>query len=82
MAISFSPGLEDQIHEAMSTAGYGSVEELVSDALLALDDVRARKAALQDEITARLASPLRAMSKPLDLAEVKKEARQRVGIIG
>lgn len=82
MPYALSPQLE-QLVEAKLTAGeYASADELFTDALAALDEMKSRHAELRASVQARLASSERSLSRPLDIEEFLAEARRRYAGLG
>lgn len=75
MAHSLSPQTEQLVNAHLSTGEYATADELISDALAALDRQKAWTAELRASIQQRLAS--NEPGSPLDLDEFKAEARRR-----
>lgn len=77
MGYSFPPNLDQMVRHWMSVGRYASEDEVLQDALLALEDVQKREEELREEIRQRLAKGGSGLSLPLDRAGFKAEARRR-----
>ncbi len=77
MGYSFPPNLDQMIRHWMAVGPYTSADEVLLDAMLALEDVQKREDVLRDEIRRRLANAGSGLSLPLDRSEFKAEARRR-----
>jgi putative addiction module CopG family antidote len=77
MPYSLSPEFEQAVEAKLASGEYASAEELFSDALAALDEMKARHAELKASIQARLSSAERGLARPLDIEEHLSEARRR-----
>ena len=62
----------------MATGNYGSEDELLIEAIHALDEVRSRHDQLRAEIQARLSKTGKGNSEPFDLEAFKEEAMIRL----
>jgi Arc/MetJ-type ribon-helix-helix transcriptional regulator len=78
MPDTFSPELNRLIREKMATGHYRSEEELLLDAVRALDDLQALHTQLRTQISDRLAKAGQGHSRPLDREAFKAEARRRL----
>lgn len=76
MSHRFPPNVERMIQQRMAAGGYLSEDELLADAMLALEDVEQRQAELRAEIGRRIARSGK-LSQPLDRVTFKAEARRR-----
>lgn len=76
MSYSLSPETEQLVETHLSTGEYATADDLIADALAALDHLKARHAELKASIQRRLAST--EPGKPLDFDALKAEARRRV----
>lgn len=77
MSYSLSPETEQLVEAHLAAGGYATADELISDALAALDSQKkARHAAIKASIQHRLANT--EPGKPLDFDELKAEARRRL----
>ena len=74
----FPPELDRLIQEKMSSGHYQSEDELLMDAMHALEDIHAQHDRLRSEIVGRLAEAGKGLSRPLDRELFKKEARRRL----
>ncbi|MEX0676510.1 MAG: hypothetical protein WD063_05510 [Pirellulales bacterium] len=79
MGYQFPPNIERMVQQRMSAGGYRSQDELLADAMLALEDVEQRQSELRAEISRRIARWGATHSQPLDRAAFKAEARRRRG---
>ena len=77
MGYSFPPNLDQMVRYWMKVGSYASEDEVLLDAMLALEDVQKREGELRDEVHQRLAKAGSGLSLPLDRAEFKTEARRR-----
>ena len=77
MAYRFPPNIERMVRERMSAGGYSSEDELLADAMLALEDVEQRQSELKAEIRRRIMRSAENFSQPLDRTAFKAEARRR-----
>jgi Arc/MetJ-type ribon-helix-helix transcriptional regulator len=78
MGYQFPPFLERLISERMTAGGYTTEDELLLDAVLALEDIEQRSEELRTEISRRLADTGTVLSQPLDRQAFKAEARRRL----
>lgn len=79
MGYQFPPNIERMVQQRMSAGGYRSEDELLADAMLALEDVEQRQAELRAEISRRIGGSGATLSQPFDRAAFKAEARRRRG---
>ncbi len=77
MGYSFPPNLDQMIQHWIEVGPYSSADEVLFDAMLALEDVQKREDELRDEIQQRLAKSGSGLSLPLDRSAFKVEARRR-----
>lgn len=83
MPYSVSPQLEQLIDAKLTSGEYASAEELISDALTALEELKARHAELRASVQARLANSGKGLSRPLDVEAFLAEAhRSYTGPVG
>jgi Arc/MetJ-type ribon-helix-helix transcriptional regulator len=79
MHYEFSPELEQAIEAKLATGEYASAEELLTDALAALDVIKARHGELRASVQERLSRAGRGFAAPLDveafLAEMHRFSR-------
>ncbi len=78
MGYSFPPNIERMIQQRMQAGGYHSEDELLVDAMLALEDIEQRESELRAEIGRRVAKSGTALSLPLERTALKSEARRRI----
>ena len=78
MSHAFSPDLDRVIRERMATGMYATQDELLLDALHALDELEQRHRELREEVQARVAKAGKGLSAPLDIEALKAEARQQL----
>ncbi len=78
MSYSFPPELSRLVQEKMSRGQYESEDDLLVDAIHALDDLSAQHEQLRAEIRGRLVKTGQGHSKPLDREAFKAEARRRL----
>lgn len=78
MGYQFPPILERLISERMTAGGYTNEDELLLDAVLALEHIEQRSDELRTETNRRLADTETALSQPLDRQSFKAEARRRL----
>ena len=78
MAYPFPPDLERMILDRMATGDYRSEDELLMDAMIALDDVAKRQQDLRAEIQRRVVHAGTSLSQPLDLDAFKVNVRRRL----
>jgi Arc/MetJ-type ribon-helix-helix transcriptional regulator len=76
MPYTVSPEIEQMIEAKRAAGGYATADELLMDALTALDELKSRHHELRDSIRSRLTSADRALSQPLDIEAFKAEVRQ------
>ncbi len=79
MTYPFPPDLGRKVQEWMSAGGYGSEDELLLDAMIALEDVAKREEELRSEVQQRVNKAGTSLSQPLDRAALKAEARRLGG---
>ena len=77
MGYSFPPNLDQMIRHWMEVGSYTSADEVLLDAMLALEDVQKREDDLRNEIHQRLGKAGTGLSLPLDRGDFKAEARRR-----
>lgn len=77
MTYPFPPDLSRVVQARMSAGGYNSEDELLLDAMLALEDVEQREEQLRSEVLKRMAKTNGGLSAPLDRDAFKTEARRR-----
>lgn len=77
MVYQFPPNLERLVHERMTAGGYRNEDELIMDAMLALEDVERRREESRGELSRRINQAGTTCSQPLDRSAFKAEARQR-----
>jgi Arc/MetJ-type ribon-helix-helix transcriptional regulator len=82
MTYPFPPELGRKVQELMSAGGYQSEDELLFDAMLALEDVAKREVELRTEIGRRLRNADASLSQLLDRFAFKAEARRQLGANG
>lgn len=78
MSYAFSPQLNRLIQQHMALGQYKSEDDLLVEAIHALDDLRNRHAHLQGEIRDRLKRAGQGHSNPLDREAFKAEARRQL----
>ncbi len=79
MAYPFPPELGRKVRERMATGEYRSEDDLLLDAMLALEDVTKREQELRSELGRRIRKTGTSLSKPLDRSAFKADVR---GIAG
>ena len=77
MGYPFPPNLDQMVQHWMKAGTYASEDEVLVDAMLALEDVQKRGDELRREVHQRLAKAGSGLSLPLGRAEFKAEARRR-----
>jgi putative addiction module CopG family antidote len=77
MGYEFSPNLERMVRQRMAAGQYASEDEVLLDAMLALEDVEQREEELRAEIQQRICKAGTGLSQPLDRTAFKAEARRR-----
>jgi Arc/MetJ-type ribon-helix-helix transcriptional regulator len=82
MAYAFPPALKQLVEAQMTRGGYQSEDELLLEAVKALNEIDRRQAELRDEIGSRLPTAGKGLSKPLDLQAFQAEARRRLSVEG
>ena len=78
MPYTFPPELSRLVRENMANGKYESEDDLLVDAIHALDDLRAQQGRLRSEIRGRLEKARQGHSQPLDRDAFKAEARRRL----
>jgi len=76
MPYSLSPQLERLIDAKLTSGEYDSAEELFTDALSALEELKARHAELRASVQARLAHAGKGLSQPLDVEAFLADAHR------
>ena len=79
MPYSFPPNLDQMIRHWMESSDYHSEDDLLVDAMLALEHVQSNGEELREEIGLRIGKAGRGLALPLDRAAFKTEARRRFG---
>jgi Arc/MetJ-type ribon-helix-helix transcriptional regulator len=79
MAYSFPPNLDQMVRHWMAAGPYHSEDELLVDAMLALEHVQSNSDELRNEIGRRIRKVESGLAVPLDRAAFKAEARRRLG---
>lgn len=77
MGYAFPPNLDQMIRHWIEVGPYTSEDEVLLDAMLALEDVQKREDELRNEIHQRVAKAGTELSLPLDRSAFKTEARRR-----
>lgn len=72
------PDLEQRLKAHLESGEYSSPDDLLRDALLALEERQTHHEQLRQEISARVARAGQGRSKPLDREALKVEARRRL----
>ena len=75
MSRTFSPDLQQVIDERMAAGGYASEDELLLDAMLALEQLEKSHQLLRAEIQSRLDRSGKPPAEPLDIDAFKAEMR-------
>ncbi len=78
MGYSFPPNLDQMIRHWLEVGPYTSPDEVLLDAMLALEDVQKREDELRNEIHRRLSKSGSGLSLPMDRNAFKAEARRRL----
>ena len=78
MGYSFPPQLDQMVRNWITAGHYASEDDVLFDAMLALEDVQSREDDLRTEIQRRLVSAGKGLSTPLDRAVFRVEARRRL----
>ena len=78
MGYSFPPNLDQMIRHWMEVGPYASADEVLLDAMLAIEDVQHREDELRKEIRQRLVKAGSGLSLPLDRSGFRAEARRRI----
>ncbi len=74
----FPPNLDQMIRPWMEVGPYASADEVLLDAMLALEDVNKREDDLRHEVRQRVARANSGLSMPLERNAFKAEARKRL----
>jgi antitoxin ParD1/3/4 len=77
MNVSLTPQLEKLIREKVESGLYGSASEVVREALRVLEEREAAREELRRELRVGLEDVEKGREAPLDIEEIKKEARRR-----
>lgn len=77
MSYAFPPPLDQMVRHWIEVGPYASEDEVLVDAMLALEDVQSRQDDLRSEIQRRLAKVGSALSVPLDRATFKATVRRK-----
>ena len=75
MSYAFPPNLDQMIRHWMEVGPYASADDVLLDAMLALEDVQKREDELRNEIQQRLTKAGSGLSLPLDRIAFRAEAR-------
>jgi Arc/MetJ-type ribon-helix-helix transcriptional regulator len=78
MSYGFSPELSRLVQQQMASGRYNSEDDLLVDAIHALDGLREQHEQLGGEIRSRLERAGQGHSQPLDRDAFKAEARRRL----
>ncbi len=78
MSYAFPPQLSLLVQQKMASGQYESEDDLLVDAIRALDDLREHHEQLRDEIGGRLEKAGQGHSQPLNRDAFKAEARRRL----
>ena len=78
MSYGFPPELNRLVQQKMAGGQYESEDDLLVNAIHALDDLRTQHEQLRNEIRSRLEKTGQGQSKPLDRDAFKAEARRRM----
>lgn len=78
MPNTFSPELSRLVQQQMSSGQYKSEDDLLVEAIHALEDLRKRHERLRGEVRGRLERAGKGYSHPLDRDTFKAEARRRL----
>lgn len=76
MSYAFPPDLNRLVQQKMASGVYESENELLVDAIHALDELHEQHGRLRTEIQGRLKSCGKGLSTPFDLAEFGAKSRQ------
>ncbi|HEY4313018.1 MAG TPA: type II toxin-antitoxin system ParD family antitoxin [Pirellulales bacterium] len=76
MSYAFPPELDRLVNERMATGLYTSQEELLVDALRALEELDSRHRELRDEVQRRVAKSGKGLSAPLDVEGIMAAGRR------
>ena len=77
MGYSFPPNLDRMVRHWMEVGRYASEDEVLFDAMLALEDIERREIELRRDIRERVAKAGGSLSLPLDRDAFRAEARRR-----
>lgn len=75
-----SPELDRLIQEKLTAGRYQSANELLLDAMVALEEIEAREEALRVELQERVAKAGGPLSQPFDREAFRAEVRRRFGV--
>jgi antitoxin ParD1/3/4 len=78
MSFTLPPDLDRLVHEKMASGTYATPEDLLRDALYALDELERRHRELRHEVQARIEKAGKGLSTPLDVEALKAEARRQL----
>lgn len=80
MSYAFPPDLQRVVDERMAAGGYDSPDELLLDAIRALDHVEKQYEEFRAEFRRRLDRRGKEPAAPLDIEALKAEGRRRLGV--
>ena len=78
MPYMFPPELSQLVQQKMASGLYSSEDDLLVEAIHALNNLQAQHAELRGEIRSRLEKSGQGFSQPLDVESIKTEARRRL----
>ena len=78
MSVQLSAESEQRIKAQLQSGLYGSADEVVQAALIALDEIRARQLKLQADLESRSERDRNGLSAPLDIDAFLASARRRL----
>jgi len=78
MSYAFPPDLDRLVQERMATGRYGTQDELLLQAMLALGELEQRHRELRDEIRERLDREGKPGAEPLDVTAFNAEMREQL----
>lgn len=78
MSYQLSPRIESMVRQQMVSGGYSSEEDVLSDALMALEEARRQHEEMKAEIQIGFDDMQAGRVGPLDLEWVRNEAKSRM----
>ena len=77
MTVEIPPELEQYVQQEIAGGQYRSERELILDAVRVLRELKSRHESLRQDVQLAITQSDRGESEPLDMEEIKTEARKR-----